>query len=40
VCWNQENTTVYDFARFFQVPVAELRKHDVDGKHERQEPAR
>ena len=32
VCWNQQDTTVYEFARFFQMPVAELRKGDVDGK--------
>ena len=32
VCWNQEDTTVFEFARFFQKPVAELRKNDVDGK--------
>jgi len=32
VCWNQEDTTVFEFARFFQSPVAELRSHDVDGK--------
>ena len=31
VCWNQEDTTVFDFARFFQLPVAELRKNDPDG---------
>src|SRR5262249_24028697 len=29
VCWNQEDTTVFNFARFFQMPVAELRKDDV-----------
>jgi Fe-S-cluster containining protein len=28
VCWNQEDTTVYEFARFFQIPVADLRKQD------------
>ena len=32
VCWNQDDTTVYDFARFLQVPVAELRQDDPDGK--------
>ncbi len=32
VCWNQDDTTVYDFARFFQIPVGELRKDDIDGK--------
>ena len=29
---------MFEFARFcFQLPVAELRKADVDGKHEAQE---
>ena len=32
VCWNQEDTTVFEFARFFQTPVAKLRANDVDGK--------
>lgn len=32
VCWNQEDTTVFEFARFFQMPVATLRANDVDGK--------
>jgi Fe-S-cluster containining protein len=32
VCWNQEDTTVYDFARFFQIPVAKLRKQDEVAK--------
>jgi len=32
VCWNQEDTTVYEHARFFQTAVAELRKDDPDGK--------
>ena len=39
VCWNQEDTTVYEFARFYQLPVAELRRNDVDGKHDEQETA-
>jgi Fe-S-cluster containining protein len=30
VCWNQEDTTVFDFARFFQMPVSKLRKQDMD----------
>jgi hypothetical protein len=28
VCWNQDDNTVYEFARFFQTPVAKLRKLD------------
>jgi hypothetical protein len=32
VCWNQEDTTVFEFARFYQTAVAELRKDDPDGK--------
>ena len=32
VCWNQEDTTVFEFARFYQRPVAELRRDDPDGK--------
>jgi hypothetical protein len=31
---------VFEFARFFQLPVAELRKNDVDGKHDTQETTR
>jgi Fe-S-cluster containining protein len=30
VCWNQEDTTVFDFARFLQMPVSKLRKQDID----------
>jgi Fe-S-cluster containining protein len=30
VCWNQEDTTVFEFARFFQTPVSKLRKQDAD----------
>jgi len=26
VCWDQDDTTVYDYARFMQLPVAKLRK--------------
>jgi Fe-S-cluster containining protein len=28
VCWNQEDTTVYDFASFLQFPVETLRRRD------------
>ncbi|HXA22923.1 MAG TPA: YkgJ family cysteine cluster protein [Acetobacteraceae bacterium] len=30
VCWNQEDTTVFEAARFFQLPVSKLRKKDMD----------
>ena len=40
VCWNQEDTTVFEFARFFQSPVAKLRRNDPDGKHDKQETKR
>ncbi len=30
VCWNQEDTTVFDYARFFQLTIAEVRQQDVD----------
>jgi Fe-S-cluster containining protein len=30
VCWNQEDTTVFEFARFFQTRVSTLRKRDTD----------
>ena len=28
VCWNQHDDTVYQFARFFQTPPAELRRQE------------
>jgi len=28
VCWNQDDTTVYDFAKFLQLPVARQRELD------------
>jgi Fe-S-cluster containining protein len=28
VCWNQPDTTVYEFARFFQTPPARLREEE------------
>jgi Fe-S-cluster containining protein len=30
VCWDQPDTTVYDFARFFQTPIKQLRKEEND----------
>jgi Fe-S-cluster containining protein len=30
VCWNQEDTTVFEFARFYQLPVAAVRKRDEE----------
>jgi len=32
VCWDQDDETVYDFARFFQVPVGKLRRQDSQEK--------
>ena len=32
VCWDQDDETVYDFARFFQVPVGKLRRQDAREK--------
>ena len=29
VCWNQEDTTVFDFARFYQLSIAEIRQQDA-----------
>ncbi len=26
VCWDQDDTTVYDYAKFFLLPVAKLRR--------------
>jgi Fe-S-cluster containining protein len=26
VCWDQDDNTVYDYARFFQMPLPKLRK--------------
>lgn len=30
VCWNQDDDTVFQAARFFQMPVAKLRKLDEE----------
>jgi Fe-S-cluster containining protein len=30
VCWNQEDTTVFDYARFYQLSIAEVRQQDTD----------
>jgi Fe-S-cluster containining protein len=30
VCWDQDDSTVYEFARFFQLPVAGLRKAEKE----------
>lgn len=36
VCWNQEDTSVFEVARFFQTPVSALRKQDeADGNPSR-----
>jgi Fe-S-cluster containining protein len=31
VCWDQVDTTVYDYAKFLQMPVAELRELEGAG---------
>ena len=30
VCWDQDDKTVYEFARFMQMPAADLRKQEAD----------
>jgi Fe-S-cluster containining protein len=30
VCWNQDDDTVYEFARFLQMPLAELRQREAE----------
>lgn len=30
VCWDQDDTTIYDFARFFQRPLAEQREAEKE----------
>jgi len=36
VCWDQDDKTVYEFARFMQMPVAELRqKEDAEVEAEK-----
>ncbi len=38
VCWDQDDKTVYEFARFNQIPIAELRKKEAEeAEKERQE---
>ncbi|MEI7712858.1 MAG: YkgJ family cysteine cluster protein [Rhodospirillales bacterium] len=32
VCWNQEDTTVWDYAAFLQMPVAKLLEREKDMK--------
>jgi Fe-S-cluster containining protein len=41
VCWDQDDKTVYEFARFMQMPAAELRKLEADeAETEKQKKAR
>jgi len=28
VCWDQDDSTVYDFARFFQLPIAKQKRQE------------
>jgi len=30
VCWDQDDATVYDYAKFFLLPVAKLRKLELE----------
>jgi Fe-S-cluster containining protein len=32
VCWDQHDNTVYDYARFLQVPLKQLRKREAQEK--------
>lgn len=32
VCWDQPDNTVYDYARFLQIPLKRLRKREADEK--------
>lgn len=32
VCWDQPDNTVYDCARFLQIPLKQLRKREADEK--------
>ncbi len=41
VCWDQHDKEVYDFARFLQIPAAELRKKEAEeAAAEKQKKAR
>ena len=40
VCWNQADTTVFEFARFFQIPPATLRATEADERAPPSAPAR
>lgn len=40
VCWDQDDKTVYDFARFAQLPAAELRKKEAEEHKAEREAAR
>jgi len=39
VCWDQDDTTVYDFAKFLQMPVAKLRKIEREEEEKEKEKA-
>ncbi len=40
VCWDQDDKTVYEFARFMQMPMAALRKKEEDEARQEKEKAR
>lgn len=40
ICWDQDDKTVYDFARFMQMPMTALRKKEEDEARQEKEKAR
>ncbi len=40
VCWDQDDKTVYDFARFMQMPAAVLREKEAEEARQEKEAAR
>ncbi|HXS42358.1 MAG TPA: YkgJ family cysteine cluster protein [Stellaceae bacterium] len=40
VCWDQDDKTVYEFARFMQMPTAALRDKEADEARAEKEAAR
>ncbi len=40
VCWDQDDKTVYEFARFMQMPTAKLREKEAEEVREAKKKAR
>ena len=40
VCWDQDDKTVYEFARFHQLPAAQLRKKEAEEAEKERQNAR